>query len=83
MCINDKQNDELCELFKAIDSYDQGRQALQGIFQEADEVGKGDQLKAIWERDVSDIEGCNQDQQSNGRSIVHRTCRMDMFYKFT
>ena len=72
VCINDKQNDELCELVKAIDSCDQGRQPLQGIFQEADEVGKGkgDLLKDIWERDISDMKGFNQDQQRNGRSII-------------
>lgn len=72
VCLNDKQNDELCKLVKEIDSTEQGRQALQTIFQEADVAGsgKGDLLKGIWERDVADMEAFHEDQQRNGRSIV-------------
>ena len=72
VCMSDKQNDELCELVKAISSSDQGRQALQTIYHEADEAGsgKGDLLKDIWERDVADMEGFYQDQQRNGRPIA-------------
>ena len=70
--MNDKQNDEIVELVKSIDSSDHGQHALQSIFQEADKAGegKGDILRGIWEQDVSDVKQFYQDQKQNGEYIV-------------
>lgn len=55
--MNDIQNDELSGLIQSIKNSNHGQQALQSIFQEAEETGsgKGDILKGIWEQDVSDM----------------------------
>ena len=70
--MNDKQNDEIAELVKSIDSSDHGQHALQLIFQEADKAGegKGDILRDIWEQDVSDMKQFYQDQEKNGEYTV-------------
>ena len=74
--VNDKQNDEIVELVKAIDNSDHGQHALQSIYQEAEKTGngKGDILRGIWEQDVSDMKQFYEDQKQNGEYVHVQYC---------
>ena len=51
MANSDKQNEDLFELIRTISNSEDGQQAPQCIFQEADSTGAGksDLLKSTWE----------------------------------
>lgn len=64
----DSQSSEIAEVVRTIHNTEQGQNLLQQIFSEADQSGegRGELLKEIWDRDVSDVNQFSQDQKNNG-----------------
>jgi hypothetical protein len=61
----DSQSTEIAEVVRTIHNTEQGQSQLQQIFSEADRSGegRGDLLKEIWDRDVSDVNQFSQDKK--------------------
>ena len=59
---------KIAEVVRTIHNTEQGQSQLQNIFSEADQSGegRGELLKEIWDRDVSDVNQFSQDQKNNG-----------------
>lgn len=68
LSIPDSQGGEIAEVVRTIHDTEQGQYQLKQIFSEADQSGggRGELLKEIWDRDVSDMTQFSQDQKNNG-----------------
>ena len=68
LSIPDSQSTEIADVVRTIHNTEQGQSQLQNIFSEADQSGegRGELLKEIWDRDVSDVNQFSQDQKNNG-----------------
>ena len=68
IAVTESQNEDMSQLVQAIQQSQHGQHALQTIYKEAEATGcgRGDVLKAAWEKDAVDMCQFYQDQKNNG-----------------
>ncbi len=69
IAVTESQNEDMSQLVQAIQQSQHGQHALQTIYKEAEATGcgRGDVLKAAWEKDAVDMCQFYQDQKNNGK----------------